>query len=115
MTTDALTALLAKVIRHWSVAPDRFLLGDRRWSPRWRFQPTERVEDAHRLLDRAAPQEYSMERAQDGRFRAKVRIAGVTGEACESSQARAIAFAVARAIGLEPEATPPPKTGVERQ
>ena len=38
---------------------------------------------------------------EDGGFWAKVRIAGITGEARESSQARAITFAVARALGIE--------------
>ena len=80
MTTDMLTSLLAQRVLGWTVAPDRFLLGNRRWLPRWRFQPTERVEDAYCLLERAAPQEYSMDRAQDGRYWAKVCIAGATGE-----------------------------------
>jgi len=101
MTSEHLTAILAERVMGWSVGPDRFMMGNRRWSPRWRFQPTGRVEDAYRLLERAAPQDFSMDRDQDGRFRVKVRIAGVTGEARESSQACAIAFAVARALGLE--------------
>jgi hypothetical protein len=115
MTSDQLTAVLAERVMGWRVGPDRFLPGNRSWLPRWRFQPTERVEDANRLLERAAPQEYSMNRAQDGRFSVKIRIAGATGEAIESVQARAISFAIARALGLEPEHRVPAKTGVERQ
>ena len=115
MTSDHLTALLAACVMGWGVGPDRFLMGNRGWLPRWRFQPTERVDDAYRLLERAAPQEYSMDRAQDGRFWVKVCIAGATGEAQESTQARAVTFAVARAIGLDPEGRNDPKTGVERR
>jgi hypothetical protein len=59
MTGERLTAILAQRVMGWRVAPDRFLMGNRRWSPRWRFQPTERVKDAYRLLERAAPQDGS--------------------------------------------------------
>jgi len=101
ITDDQLASSLAERLMGWSVGPERFLLGNRRWMPRWRFQPAQRVEDAYRLLERAGPQEYTMDRAPDGRFLVKVRIAGRTGEACESPQARAITFAIARAIGIE--------------
>jgi hypothetical protein len=99
----------------WRVAPDRFLTGSRHWISRWRFQPTERVKDAYFLLEQAAPQEFSMDRTPDGRFWVKVSIGGRTGEARESTQARAVTFAVARAIGLDPEGRNGPKTGVERR
>jgi hypothetical protein len=114
MTNEHLAAILAARVMAWRVGPERFMWGNRRWLPRWRFQPTERVEDAYSLLERAAPQEYSMDRAQDGRFCVKVCIAGATGEAQETTQARAVTFAVARAIGLDPEGRNDPKTGVER-
>jgi hypothetical protein len=103
MTTERLTTLLAERIMGWGIGPDRFTMGGRRWLPRWRFQPTERLEDAFRLLEQAEPQEYAMGAAENGGFWARVRIAGATGEARESSQARAITFAVARAIGIDPE------------
>jgi hypothetical protein len=103
MTGERLTTLLAERVMGWKVGPDRFSMDGRRWQPRWRFQPTERVADAFRLLEQAAPQEYAMGAAENGGFRAMVRIAGVTGEALESSQARALTFAIARAIGIEPE------------
>ena len=115
MTGDQLTAILAERVMGWVVGPDRFLMGNRRWMPRWRFQPTEKLADALRLLERVIPQEYAMGAAENGGFWARVGVAGTTGEARESSQARAITFAIARAIGLEPEGCQPPKTGVERQ
>jgi hypothetical protein len=100
VTIQRLEELLAERILGWRTAPDRFLMDGRRWIPRWRFQPTTRLKDASRLLDAAAPDEY-MVGAENGTFWAKVRIAGTTGEAHESSQARAITLAVARAIGLD--------------
>jgi len=101
MTSEQLTALLAKKVMGWRVGPDRFMMGGRQWQPRWRFQPLLRMDHAFRLLERAAPQEYAVGAATDGNFWAKVRIDGITGEARESTQARAITFAIARAIGLE--------------
>jgi hypothetical protein len=84
----------------WRVAPERFLMDGRRWIPRWRFQPTTRLEDASRLLDAAAPEDFTMG-AENGTYWAKVRVAGASGEARESSQARAITLAIARAMGLD--------------
>jgi hypothetical protein len=104
MTVERLTALLAKRILGWRSGPDRFLMAGRRWLPRWRFQPTERMADASRLLEQASPQDYAMGATESGGFWARVRIAGVTGEARESSQARALTVAIARAIGIDPEA-----------
>jgi hypothetical protein len=95
MTSDQLTAILAERVMVWTVGPDRFLMGNRRWMPRWRFQPIEKLADAQRLLERMAPQEYAMGAAENGGFWARVRVAD--------------------AIGLEPEGCESPKTGVERQ
>ena len=80
MSDDQLVAVLAKRVMRWTVGPDRFGMGDRRWQPRWRFQPTERVADAFRLLEKAAPQEYAMGAAEHGHFRATVRIAALSGK-----------------------------------
>jgi hypothetical protein len=101
MTTDQLTDLLAERVMEWGIGLDRFLMGNRRWLPRWRFQPAERLQDAFRLLEQSATEEYSMGAAENGRFWAKVRIAGTTGEACEQSKSRAITFAIARAFGID--------------
>jgi hypothetical protein len=100
MTSDNLTALLAKRVMGWSVGPDRFLMGGRRWQPRWRFQPTENLDDAFKLLEKAAPEDYSM--GDDGKgFWAHVRIGKAAGEARDRSKARAITLALAHALGLE--------------
>lgn len=114
MTSDLLTATLAEKVMHWGVAPDRFLLGNRQWISRTQFQPLNRVQDAFRLL-RKLDSIYSLSRSGDGVFTAAVRLGDRTGRAAGESEAATITSAVARAIGLEPEACPPPKTGVERR
>jgi hypothetical protein len=101
MNDEMLTGELASHVMGWRVAPDRFLIGKRRWIPRWRFQPAKRLEDAFRLLEHTAPQEFTMGATEGGGFWAKVRIDGTTGEASESSKPRAITFAVARAHGID--------------
>jgi hypothetical protein len=101
MTSEKFTAVLAKRVMGWRVGPDRFLMGQRGWIPRWRFQPTESLVDAFRLLEEAAPQEYSMCGDSKGNFRVQVRIGDGTGEADGTSKPRAITVAVARALRLE--------------
>jgi hypothetical protein len=101
MTIDQLTAILAERAMGWTVGPDRFMLGGRRWLPRWRFQPAEQMDDAFRLLEQTAPQEYSMGATENGGFWVKVRVVDSIGEASDTCKPRAITFAVARALGIE--------------
>jgi hypothetical protein len=103
MNTESLTALLAERVMRWGVAPDRFLVGNRSWIPRWRFQPTEKLEDAFRLLEKATPEHYSMGLDGSGCFCVQVRVGGKLGVAREEPKARAITLAVARALGIEVE------------
>jgi hypothetical protein len=104
MTSENIAALLAKRVMGWGVGPDRFLIGNRGWMPRWRFQPTEKLADALRLLEKAAPEEYNMRGDSEGSVRVHVRIGDATGEACGASKPRAITWAIARALGIEVEA-----------
>jgi hypothetical protein len=99
---DALTASLAEHVMGWGVGPDRFLLGQRSWIPRWRFQPFRRVEDAFRLVEKARPQQFAMETDAQGITHVRVRVKLAAGEAHDRSIAAAIALAVARAIELAP-------------
>ena len=101
MTSEKFTAVLAKRVMGWGVGPERFLIGNRGWMPRWRFQPTESLVDAFRLLEEAAPQEYSMCGDSKGNFRVQVRIGDATGEADGTSKPSVITLAVARALRLE--------------
>jgi hypothetical protein len=98
-----LTALLARRVMGWEVAPDRFLMGRRQWMPRWRFQPAENLEDAFRLVDAAAPQKFTLSREGAGPFCVTVRIGGKIGQAQDRSQPRAITFAICRALRIEVE------------
>ena len=103
MTSEHLTALLAERVMGWGVGPDRFLMGNRGWMPRWRFQPTGNLEDAFRLLEEATPQEYSICGDDKGNIDVRVRIFGAVGEARGTSKALAITYAIARAVGIEVE------------
>jgi len=106
MTNDRLTAILAERVMGWRVSGDRFLMGDRRWAPRWRFQPVKKIGDAMRLLEKAAPETCAMDSDENGIFHVRVRLAGKTGKAHEKSKSRAISYAIARALGLEPDNEP---------
>lgn len=99
----SVTAIMAEKVLGWSVGPDRYMTGDRRWMPRWRFRPAENLIDAFQLLDSAAPDEYSMSGGSGVRFQVRVRIGDVVGEACDASKPRAITYAIARAVGIEVE------------
>ena len=103
MTEERLTALLAQRVMGWSIGPDRFMMGNRGWMPRWRFQPVAKLDDAFRLLEEAKPQEFSICGDDKGTIHVQVRIAGVAGEARGTSKPLAIAYAVARAVGIEVE------------
>jgi len=101
MTNDQLAAVLAERVLHWRATPDRFLTGQRGWIPRWRFQPTEKLTDAIRLLEAVAPQEYSMTVDANGAFCARVSFCGATAEAHARTKPLAICLAVAAAAGIE--------------
>ena len=102
MTKD-LNANLAERVMRWTVHRDRFLMGNRGWMPRWRFQPAEKIEDAFRLLEAAAAQAFTIEGDDKGNVHVRVRIAGKQGEARGTSKPLAITCAVARAVGIEVE------------
>lgn len=87
----------------------------RGWKPVWTFRPTERREDAIRLLEAVKPAEYNVAALRGGSFRVRVRIGQTVGTAQHISEARAISHAVARAIGIEPNEDRLPKTGADRQ
>lgn len=78
MTPEMLTAILAERAMGWSVSPDRFLLGGKRWLPRWRFRPLEDLADAFQLLDRVST-DWTLTRDIGG-FTAEVRIGCIRGK-----------------------------------
>ena len=101
MSNDQLTAVLAERVMGWTVGPDRFMMGNRGWMPRWRFQPAEKLDDAFRLLQEASPQAYSICGDDKGSIHVEVHINGAVGEAQGTSIPGAVAYAVARAVGVE--------------
>jgi hypothetical protein len=101
MTDEALTRLLAERVMKWTATPDRFIQAQRKWTPRWRFQPCAIFEHAVHLLDAAEPSTYSLIADETRCFWARVNIDGAVGECRDRSRARAITIAVARAVGIE--------------
>jgi hypothetical protein len=88
----------------WRAAPDRFLLGARRWITRNQFDPCRKLEDAFRLLETAKPEEFSMSARKGFEFEVRVLFpGGRVGEAQDTSKPRAITHAVARGLGIEVE------------
>jgi hypothetical protein len=106
MNDQRLTDELAWRVLGWRVAPGRFMMRGRGWKPDWRFQPTKKLADAFQLLDAADTEEYSISARRGDALTVRVQIGGIVGEASDTSRARAITYAVARAVGLEPEGRP---------
>ena len=101
MTEERLTTLLVQKVMGWSATPDRFLTGDRGWLPRWKFQPTNKLTDAIRLLEASTPEQYSMGVNASGEFWVKVKIGGTAAQVQDRSKPLAICRAVAAAYGIE--------------
>ncbi len=101
VSNDKLTAVLAERVMGWRVGPQRFLLEGRRWMPRWRFRPTDRLADAFKLLERVTAEHCDMGQTPQGFFVVELQIGGGHGRACEKSKPLAITLAVARALGLD--------------
>jgi hypothetical protein len=97
---ERIVAILAERILGWTIGADRFLIGQRRWISLWRFQPFKKLQDAFRLLDKAAS-EYSLVASAAGTFTARVRVGSRIGKASGKSMAAAATLAIARAIGLD--------------
>ena len=104
MNHNRLTSELAEKVMGWKVGPERFQTGSRMWIPRWRFQPTYRIEDAYKLLVAATPISSADGCDSSGLFWARVRVAGGLGFATAETRPLAITIAVAQAVGVTPGA-----------
>jgi len=102
VSNDQFTAILAERIMGWRVGPERFLKGERRWTPRWQFQPLRRLEQALRLLEKANGQ-YTLTKAADGTYTAQVTVRDSAASASGKSDAAAISVALAHALGIQVE------------
>ena len=100
MTNDQIEALIAERVLGWRTSPDRFLKGERRWAPRWHFQPLRRLDHALHLLDKATGQ-YTLTKAADGTYTALVTVGDRNGSASGQSEAATITVALARALGIQ--------------
>lgn len=101
MSNDQLTAILADRVMGWTVGPERFLMRNREWTPRWRFQPANKLEDAFRLLEEAKPEGFSICGDDEGNIHVRIRINNAVGEARGMSTPGVITHAIARAFGIE--------------
>jgi hypothetical protein len=102
MTGERLTAILAQRIIGWRVGPKGFFLGNRQWITRSHFQPFNRIQDAFKLLHKAASA-FSLTKTPDGLFSATVRVGDRSSVASGSAVAATITRAIALAIGLKVE------------
>jgi len=102
-TPQNLTALLAQRVMGWTVGPNRFLTGNRTWIRRSRFQPTEDMRDAYKLLLAANATEYTLGGDKGKPFWAEVQIGAAQGKAVARSLPIAICIATARALGIAVE------------
>jgi hypothetical protein len=102
VTNDQLTAILAERILGWRVGPERFILASRQWITRAHFQPSDRIQDAFRLLKEAASG-FSLIKTPDGVFTATVQVGDRTGTSSGHAAAATITRAIARAIGVDLE------------
>ncbi len=98
MTSDQLTAILVERVLGWKTCPDRFVKTERSWTPRSRFRPFDRLEDAFLLLDTARAV-YNLS-GSAGVFTARVRIGRGVGKASGEPKARTITLALSQALGI---------------
>ena len=96
---DDLTARLVEAVLGWRAGPDRFVKHGRSWTPRSRFKPLVRLEDAFLLLDRAGCT-CVLSVSPDRVFTAQVRVGDRTGKATGEPKARTITLAICRALGI---------------
>lgn len=96
---DQLTARLVEAILGWRATPDRFIKSGRSWTPRSRFKPFARLEDAFSLLDRAGCT-YVLSVRSERVFTAEVRVGDHTGKASGEVKARTITLALCQALGI---------------
>lgn len=101
MTDAVLTDVLAQRVMHWGVTADRYLIGNRSWIPKWRFNPLEKLEDAFKLLDHSEANRYTISMTGAAGFEVEVDLDGRVGTATREPKPRAITLALARSLGLE--------------
>lgn len=95
----AIDALVTRVLG-WRTAPDRFIKPGRSWTPRSRFNPFVRLDDAFLLLDGAGGR-YSLSAGAGKALKAEVRVGSRVGRASGQHKARTITRALCQALAIE--------------
>src|SRR5580693_5422407 len=98
-----LTSKLARLLG-WKIAPNRYVLGNRKWLPRWRFQPAKNIADSFRVLEAAGVEEYVLHCGLNGLYRVQLRTRHASAEAAGPSLPLAICLAIARVHHIDLEA-----------
>lgn len=96
---DELTANVVEAVLGWRAAPDRFIKPGRSWTPRSRFKPLMRLEDAFLLLHQADCT-CVLSVGSDKVFTAEVRVGDRTGKVSGEPKARTITLAICQALGI---------------
>jgi len=99
MHDDQITAAVVEAVLGWKAAPDRFIKPGRSWTPRSRFKPLVRLDDAFLLLSRAGCT-CVLSVGSDRIFTARVQLGDRTGTASGEPKARAITLAICQALGI---------------
>jgi hypothetical protein len=97
---DRLTDELVCRVMGWRVAPGRFIKAGQSWTPRHRFAPLIRLDDAFQLLDRVATG-CKLTMVKGGRFVAEVQVGTHVGKASGERKARTVTLALARALEVD--------------
>ena len=100
MNDERLVDELACRVFGWRAAPGRYVKGGRSWTPRHRFAPLLRLDDAFQLVDRVATS-CNLIVAKGGPVFVEVQLGARVGNASGKSKARTVTIALARALGLE--------------
>ena len=100
MYDTQLTAAVVEAVLGWRAAPGRFLKPGRSWTPRSRFKPLIRLEDAFLLLD-SARCTCVLSIGADRVFTARVQVGDRMGTARGEPKARAITLALCKALGID--------------
>lgn len=103
VTRGRLTAILAERVMGWTPGPNRFLTANRGWLRCGAFQPTERLQDAHRVLLAANPSDYTFGGGIRKPAWAYVQIGDASRQATDESLPIAICLATLRALGIDIE------------
>ncbi len=92
--------LTVTAVLGWRTAPDRFIKAGRSWTPRSRFNPFVRLDDAFLLFDGVGGR-YSLSAGAGHAFNAEVRLGSRVGRATGQHKAGTITRALCQALAIK--------------